>query len=125
MSDQSVKIVERVRKRKVDQCNTAKLTQPRSNRAAPRHQNEADEKRCNIDTVPQLYSVKHVSRFGPAVRRQDIKQKDLGSIQLRLSFLFKKVVVCGHYLVTLSLTINQTVKWFSSLPILMQESLWW
>ena len=30
--------------------------------------------------------------------------KDLGSIPLRLSFLFKKVVVCGHRLVTLSLT---------------------
>ena len=24
------------------------------------------------------------------------KRKDLGSIPLRLSFLFKKVVVCGH-----------------------------
>ena len=29
------------------------------------------------------------------------KRKDLGSIPLRLSFLFKKVVVCGHCLVTL------------------------
>ena len=32
------------------------------------------------------------------------KRKDLGSIPLRLSFLFKKVVVCGHCLVTLSIT---------------------
>ena len=31
-----------------------------------------------------------------------------------------KVVVCGHRLVTLSLTISETLKWFSSLPILMQ-----
>ena len=31
------------------------------------------------------------------------KRKDLGSIPLRLSFLFKKVVVCGHCLVTLSI----------------------
>ena len=29
-----------------------------------------------------------------------------------------KVVVCGHCLVTLSLTINETLKWLSSLPIL-------
>ena len=36
-----------------------------------------------------------------------------------------KVVVCGYCLVTLSLTINETLKWLSSLPILMQESFWW
>ena len=40
-------------------------------------------------------------------------------------FVFKKVVVCGHCVVTLSLTINETLKWLSSLPILMQESFWW
>ena len=45
-----------------------------------------------------------VSRCGLAVRRQAGKRKDLGSIQLRLSFLFRKVVVCGHCLVTLSIT---------------------
>ena len=32
------------------------------------------------------------------------KRKDLGSIPLRLSCLLKKVVVCGHCLVTLSIT---------------------
>ena len=37
----------------------------------------------------------------------------------------KPVVVCGHRLATLSLTINKTVKWLSSLPILVQESFWW
>ena len=63
-----------------------------------------------------------VSRFGLAVRRSAGKQRDLGSNPLRLSFLFKKVVVCGHCLVTLSLTINETLKWLSSLPILLQ---WW
>ena len=36
-----------------------------------------------------------------------------------------KVVVCGHSLVTLSLANNDTLKWFSSLPILKQESFWW
>ena len=39
--------------------------------------------------------------------------------------IFKTVAVCGHSPVILSLTINETLKWFSSLPILMQESLWW
>ena len=43
------------------------------------------------------------SRMNPAVRRKAGKQKDLGSIPLRLSFLFIKVVVCGHCPVTLSL----------------------
>ena len=45
-----------------------------------------------------------VSRFGIAVRRYAVKRKDLGSIPLRLTFLFKKVVVCGHCPVTLSIT---------------------
>ena len=49
-----------------------------------------------------------VSRFGPAVKRSAGIQKGYGSIPLRLSLLFKKVVVCGHCLVTLSLTINET-----------------
>ena len=40
----------------------------------------------------------------------------------RLSVFIKKVVVCGHSLVvTLSLTIDETLKWLSSL----QESFWW
>ena len=63
-----------------------------------------------------------LSRFGLTVRRWVGKQKDLGSIPLRLSFLLKKVVVCGQCLVTLSLTINETLKRLSLLPILMQES---
>ena len=37
-------------------------------------------------------------------------QKDLGSIPLRLSFLIKKVVVCGHCLVTLSITSYSNIK---------------
>ena len=51
-----------------------------------------------------------MSRFGLAVRRSAGKQKDLVSIPLRLSFLLKRVVVCGHGLVTLSLTINEAFK---------------
>ena len=41
------------------------------------------------------------------------KQKGLGSIPLRLSFLFKKVAVYGHYLVTLSLTNNEISLYYS------------
>ena len=58
------------------------------------------------------------SRFGLAVGLVS-RSKGFGSIPLRLSHLFKKVVVCGHRLVTLSLTINETLKW---LPMLMRES---
>ena len=47
---------------------------------------------------------KLVSRFGLAVRRWADKRKDLCSIPLRLSFLFRKVVVCGHGLVTFPIT---------------------
>ena len=46
----------------------------------------------------------HVSRFGLAVKHEAGKRKDLSSMPLQLSFLFKKVVVCGHCLVTLSIT---------------------
>ena len=67
-----------------------------------------------------------MSRCGLAVRRyKSGKKRDLGSNPLRLSSLFKKVVVCGHCLMTSSLTINETLKWLSSLPTLMQKSFWW
>ena len=39
--------------------------------------------------------------------------------------LSSKVVVHGHCFVTLPFTINETLKWHSSLPILMQDSFWW
>ena len=42
-------------------------------------------------------------QFGLAVSRWAGKWKDLSSIPLQLSFLFRKVVVCGHCLVTLSI----------------------
>ena len=51
------------------------------------------------------------------------------SVRIRFGFPFSsKVVVCGHWLVTLSLTINETLKLLWSLPILMQAGshwLWW
>ena len=61
-----------------------------------------------------------VNRFGLAVSRGT-------SVRIRFGWPFSsKPVVCGHCLiVTLSLTINDTLKCLSSLPILMQESFWW
>ena len=65
----------------------------------------------------------NVSRFGLVVKRQAGKQKGLGSIPFRHSFSSKMLwCVDMHCLVTLSLTVNETLKWLSSLPILMQES---
>ena len=69
--------------------------------------------------LPQI-----VSSFGLApLRRYAGKQRDHGSNRFGSPFS-SKVVVCGHCLVTLSLTIKETLKWLSSLPILMQESFW-
>ena len=48
------------------------------------------------------------------------------SVRIRFGSPFSsKVVVCGHCLVTLSLTINEILKWLSLLPIFMQGSFWW
>ena len=49
----------------------------------------------------------------------------LESISALLSLQKLWSVDMWHCLVTLSLTINETLKWLSSLPILMQESFWW
>ena len=51
-----------------------------------------------------------VSRFGLAVRRLAGTRMDFGLIPLRLSLLFKKVVVYGHCLVTLSITSYWNIK---------------
>ena len=80
---------------------------------------------CACHHKPERYLYPHtVSQLGLVVRCQAGKQ-GLSLILLWLSFLFKKVLVCGHCLVTSSLTINETLKWLSLLPILMQESFWW
>ena len=48
------------------------------------------------------------------------------SLRLGSPFVFKKVVVYGHCLVTLPFTVNEALKWLSSLPVLMWKSfLWW
>ena len=63
-----------------------------------------------------------VSRFGLSLRLVSRGT----SVRIRFgSPLSSNVVVCGHCLVTLSITINETLKWLSSLPILTQESFWW
>ena len=36
-----------------------------------------------------------------------------------------KLVVCGRCLVTLSLTINETLTWLSLMPVFKQKSFWW
>ena len=69
-------------------------------------------------------SIAGVNRFGLAVRRYDGKQWDLGSNPLRFPFLFKSCGLWTLVFVTLSLTIDKTLKWLSSLPILIQESFW-
>ena len=62
-----------------------------------------------------------VSRRGLAVRRLAGKQKDLGSNRFgSLSLLFKN---CGVWTLScdLALTVNETLKWLTQLPTLMQN----
>ena len=71
----------------------------------------------SVDVKHYVYLLTYLLSLLP-VRRYAGKRKDLGS---RFGSPFSsKVVVCGHGLVTLSLTINETLKWLSSLPILTQ-----
>ena len=65
---------------------------------------------------------KRVSRFGLAVRLVSRRT----SVRIRFGSPFSSVVVvCGNCLVTLSLTINETLKWLSQLPILMKKLFRW
>ena len=67
-------------------------------------------------------SVIFVSRCGLAVRRLAGKQKDLGSIRFGSPFSsLQKIVVYGHCLVTLPTQFNETLKWLTQLPTLMQN----
>ena len=62
--------------------------------------------------------------FGLTVRRWagSSMQKDFSSIPVQTScVLIFFLVVCGYCLMTLSLTINETLERLSSLPILMLE----
>ena len=67
-----------------------------------------------------------VSRFGLTVSLRLVSRRTSVRFRLGSPFSSKRLwFVCGHCLVTLSLTITATLKWLSSLPILMQESFWW
>ena len=63
------------------------------------------------------------SRLGQAVRRYAGKRQDLSSIPLRISFLVKG---CGLWTLPCdcALTISETLKCPTSLPIVMQGSFW-
>ena len=74
--------------------------------------------------IPCTVSRLFVSRFGLTVRRYAGKRKDLGSIPLRLSFLFKS---CDLWTLSSDFVPHnyEALKWLSSLPTLMQKSVWW
>ena len=77
-------------------------------------------------THPPGYNIIYifVSGFGLAVGVRLVSRGT--SVRIRFDSPFSsKIVVCGHCLVPLSLTINEILKWLSSLPILMQKSFWW
>ena len=62
--------------------------------------------------------------LGLDVRRSAGKRKDAGSIpRFGSPFSLKKKVIYGHRLVTLLCIINETLKWLTSLPILLRKSL--
>ena len=74
--------------------------------------------------------------LSPQLRHQDGKRQQVLKKQNtqanKLSFLFKKVVVCGHCVWFVDTVLwlcpslpTETLKWLSSPPILMQESFWW
>ena len=65
-----------------------------------------------------------VSQLGLVVRRSAGKRKDAGLTPRFGSPLSSKIVICGHCFATLPSTINETVKWLTSLPILMWKSFW-
>ena len=74
---------------------------------------------------PATRKQQFVKRSDLAVRRYRLVSRET-SVRIRFGSPFSsKVAVCGRHPVTLSLTINETLKWLSLLPILMQESLFW
>ena len=61
-----------------------------------------------------------VSRCGLTVRRLAGKQKDLGSIRFGSPFS-SKIVVYERLSSVFAHTINETLKWLTQLPTLMQN----
>ena len=65
----------------------------------------------SVDVKHHVYLFTYVNRCKPVWPSGKAgKRKDLGSIPLRLSFLFKKVVVCGYCPVPLSITSYWNIK---------------
>ena len=77
-------------------------------------------------TVYACVQHNYINFIAQSVSRLGLSGK---AISVRFRFGYPpalKVVVCGHCLVTLLLTINEALKWLSSLPVLEQESFrWW
>ena len=68
---------------------------------------------------------KHLSMFGLAERRKVVMWRRF-KVQVSIGSLFsEKAVVYGHCLVTFPLTVNQTIKWLTLLPSVMQDWFWW
>ena len=84
---------------------------------------------CNIDTGPAIWksSLKVLGEacepVWPSGKTRMVNRRTSARVRLG-SPLSSKGVLCGHGLVTLSLTANQTLKCISSLPILIQEWFW-
>ena len=70
---------------------------------------------CNIDSGPAIW---------PSSKARMVSRRTSARVRLGPP-LSSKGVVCGHCLVTLFLTANQSLKCISSLPILIQEWFWW
>ena len=68
---------------------------------------------------PHIHSIVKLSRKGASQTKREAFFKKM-CFQIFLERGERSERVCGQCLVTLSLTINETLKWLSSLPILMQ-----
>ena len=51
--------------------------------------------------------------------------KDAGLTPCLGSPFSSKIMIYGHCLATFPCTVNETLKWLTSLPILMRKSFWW
>ena len=84
---------------------------------------------CLLPCPKQFWSKPTVSESPRKVSRLGLAVRLLSRTSVRFSFgspsSLQKLLSADILVVTLSLTIKETLKWLSSLPILMQESFWW
>ena len=98
---------------------------PESNNAT-----ERKESGQNTDNTSTSHSPRHAgwsinvcwAKGWPSGKALGWSADDVGSISRFGASLSWIVAYCSE---TLALTMNETLKWLSSLPILMQKSLWW